>query len=147
MFFLNYYCRFFKTFVILPSYDLATASAVILIIKFIIFDISLLKYVNLSSSLISFLFSEYISYFRYFFIILICNCFWISSLWIFWNFRISVSDFITNQITCYYYFWIALFEGILNESSTDCLAWSRSFWLHLPLKLLVIFLPILLPIF
>ena len=45
------------------------------------------------------LFWKYIFFFRYFFIMLICNCFWIISLWIFWNSRNFISNLITNQIT------------------------------------------------
>ena len=45
------------------------------------------------------LFWRYIFFFRYFFIMLICNCFWIISLWIFWNPRNFISNLITNQIT------------------------------------------------
>ena len=62
-------------------------------------------------------FWRYISFFRYSFIILICNCFWIILLWIFWNFRNSavlqvshhVSSFIINQI---YYFLIFYYYTI-----------------------------------
>ena len=43
------------------------------------------------------------------------------------------------------FFWIALFEAVLSASVADCLAWSRSFWLYLPLKFFLIFLPIFLP--
>ena len=39
-------------------------------------------------------------------------------------------------------FWIALFEAVLSVSVTDNLAWSRSFWLYLLLKFILIFLPI-----
>ena len=38
-------------------------------------------------------------------------------------------------------FWLALFEAVLSVSVADCLAWSKSFWLHLPLKLSFIFYP------
>ena len=44
-------------------------------------------------------------------------------------------------------FLIALFETILIESLTNCLAWSGSFQLFFSLKFLVIFLPIYLPKF
>ena len=36
-------------------------------------------------------------------------------------------------------FWIALFEAVLTASVADCLVWSRSFWLHLLFKVLLIF--------
>ena len=42
-------------------------------------------------------------------------------------------------------FWITLFEAVLNASVADFLAWSRGFWLHLPIKFLLIFLPIFYP--
>ena len=44
-------------------------------------------------------------------------------------------------------FWIALFEAIWNGSVTDFLAWSRSSWLYLTLKILLAFLVMLLLIF
>ena len=53
----------------------------------------------------------------------------------------SVSNFITNQITrCLCCFWVTLFELVLSAPVADYLAWSRSFWLYLPLKFLPIFL-------
>ena len=36
-------------------------------------------------------------------------------------------------------FWIALFEPILSESVTNCLTFSKTFWLHLLRKLLLYF--------
>ena len=44
-------------------------------------------------------------------------------------------------------FWITFFEVFLSASIADYLAWLRNFRLNLPLKCLIIFLPILLPIF
>ena len=41
-------------------------------------------------------------------------------------------------------FLIYLFEAILNASVADCIAWSRCSWLYLPLKFLLIILPIFL---
>ena len=38
-------------------------------------------------------------------------------------------------------FLIALFKGDLSTSFGDCLAWWRIFWLYLPLKILLRFLP------
>ena len=39
-------------------------------------------------------------------------------------------------------YWITLFEVVLCASVGDFLVWSRSFRLYLPLKFLLIFLPI-----
>ena len=44
-------------------------------------------------------------------------------------------------------FWIALFEAVLSASVADYLTWSRSFWLYLLVKILLVFLLIFLPIF
>ena len=58
-------------------------------------------------------FWRYISFFRYFFIVLICNCLWVILFWIFWKFCDFIRNFISNQITsciCYflnYSFWIS----------------------------------------
>ena len=112
------------------------------------FDIPLLYYyINLRSLIILSFFWRYISFFRYFFIMLICNCFWIILLWIFWIFCNPISNFITNQISCFCcFFWIAIFEAVLNASLAYCLAWSRWFWLYLLLRFLPMFLPIFLPL-
>ena len=64
-------------------------------------------------------FWRYIPFFRYFLIMLICNCFWIILLWTFWNpcnftvvrLTYPVSNFMTNQIT-----------------SCSCCFLNRSFW-------------------
>ena len=86
------------------------------------FDIPLLYcYINLRSSIFLCLSAGDISFFRYFFIMLICNCLWIILLWIFWNFCNSISNFIPNQITscsccflnCFF------FEKILNASVAE----------------------------
>ena len=64
------------------------------------------------------------------------------------TFVIFFSNFITNQITSYfccflnYSFWTSL-----STSAADCLVWSRSFWLYLPSKFLLTFLPIFFPIY
>ena len=64
------------------------------------FDIPLLYYFNISSSITSCLsFWRYTSFFRYFSIIFICNCLKIILLWVFLNFRNSISNLINNQIT------------------------------------------------
>ena len=44
-------------------------------------------------------------------------------------------------------FSIAFFEMVLSASVADYLVWSKSFWMHLLLKLLLIFLPIIWPIY
>ena len=61
--------------------------------KFIIFLYSLLYYCIDIKVINNFLFYfwRYISFFKYFFIMLICNCFWIILLWIFWIFVILSS--------------------------------------------------------
>ena len=111
---------------------------------FFFFDISsFYYYINLRSSTVFCFSSGNIYFFRYFFIILICNCLWIIVLWIFLNFCDFISNFITNQITsCFCCFWITFSELFLNASAADCLVWSRSFWLYLLLEILLIFLPI-----
>ena len=43
-------------------------------------------------------------------------------------------------------FLIILFVEVLRASVADCLAWSRRYWLYLPLKFLLIFLLIFFPI-
>ena len=86
------------------------------------FHISLL-YVNLSSWIIFCLFWGDIFFFRYFFIILICNCFYV--FWIFFSFS---SNFITNQITsCFCCFLNSSFKAVLKASAADCLARSEFF--------------------
>ena len=42
-------------------------------------------------------------------------------------------------------FLIILFVEVLRASVADCLAWSRRYWLYLPLKFLLIFLLIFFP--
>ena len=42
-------------------------------------------------------------------------------------------------------FWINLFEAVLSAFIAGFLAWSRSFWLYLLLKFLLLFLPIFYP--
>ena len=39
-------------------------------------------------------------------------------------------------------FYAALFELVLNANVADYLIWSKSFWMYLPLKFLLILLPI-----
>ena len=91
---------------------------------------------------LAFLLEIYTYFFRYFFIILISNCLWRCS-----NFCNSISNFITNQITsCFCYFLNNFFEVVLYLLQT-WLVWSRSFRLYFSGKSLLMFLPIFLPIF
>ena len=115
--------------------------------KIIIFWYSIIK---LRSSIILCLSSGDI-YLSLGIIMLICSCLWIILLWSFCDFTVvqisyGVSNFITNQLRAAV-FWITLFELVLSASYVDCLAWSKRFWLYLPLTFLLIFLPIFLPIF
>ena len=58
-----------------------------------------------------------------------------------------VSNFITNQIVSCFCCCLNCFpEAIFSASVADCLAWSRSFWLYLLFKLLLIFFQWFLPI-
>ena len=90
------------------------------------------------NNLLSF-FSREIYFFWYFFIkscifYFTFNCFW-TILWSFRNFCDFISNFITNQSTsCFCSFFNCFFEAV-------CLAWSRSFWLYLPLTFLPTNLP------
>ena len=120
------------------------ADLVYYLTNILFFGIPLLYYyINLRS----WIWKRDISFFRYFFVMLICNCFWVVLLWSFWDFFISV--FTTNQITrcscCF--FWIILFEKVLSASVADCLAWPRCSWVYSPLKFSLNILPIFLPIF
>ena len=84
------YFEFFETFAILLLMKLPVASGV--------FHILLLYNLNL---------------FRYFFIILNCNFFWMTLFWIFWKFPNSISNFITNKITsCFCCFLNSLFGEV-----------------------------------
>ena len=93
-------------------------------------------------------FWRYISFLRYFFIMLICKYFWIILLWRFLNFRNSISNFITNQITKCISIWLNwLFETVLSASFADCLAWSRNFWLYYNLRFYLYFYKYFCPYF
>ena len=65
-------------------------------------------------------------FFRYFFIIFICNCFWIILLWVFETFVILSAILLPIKSL--------VPSAVLNASTVNCLAWSRSFWLFLSLK-------------
>ena len=59
-----------------------------------------------------------------------------------------ISSFITNDIINYFQFFsVGHLEAVFNMSAEDCLAWSRRFWLHLPLKFLFKFITVFLLIF
>ena len=58
----------------------------------------------------------------------------------------SVFDFFTNQIISYLYHFLNHSFWRRFNASVSWTWWKRS-WLHLPLKFLNLFLPILLPIF
>ena len=51
-------------------------------------------------------------------------------------------NFISNHQMFQLFFWITLFEAVLNGTGADFLRWSRTFLLHLLLKFLLIFLSI-----
>ena len=105
--------------------------------KFLFFDIFdiLYYYINHRSSIVFCLSSGDISFIRYFFIMFVCNCFWIILSWTFWDFRSSISNFVTSQIfSCFCLFLNECFWRSF-ESVADCLPWSRSFWLYLQLPI------------
>ena len=80
-------------------------------------------------------FWRYMSFFRYFFPMLIYNWFWIVLLWIFWIVCNFFNNFMTNQITsCFCCFRIPLFEAVLKAFAVDYLTWSKDFWLYLLLN-------------
>ena len=65
-----------------------------------------------------------------------------------WGFCNFISNFITYQITsCFCSFINYFFEAILSASVADCLAWSRRFWLYIPLTFWLMFLLIFLLVF
>ena len=76
-----------------------------------------------------------LSFFRYFFIVLICNCFWNILLRTFWDLHDFINDSITNQVISFFCCFLNCFLGaVLVASFADRLTWSRSFWLYLPLN-------------
>ena len=84
-----------------------------------------------------------ISFFRYFFFMLICNCFWIILLQVLKIFVILPSKNLatTSKVllpikspVASAIFWIAIFEANLSASVVDCSVCSRCFWLYLPVK-------------
>ena len=92
------------------------------------FDIPLLQYyrnITIINNSLSF-FWRYVSLFRYFFIILNCNCFWIILLWIFLRLRDSAtarlfySQFINNFLA---FFWkyISFFRYFFAMPICNCI--------------------------
>ena len=62
----------------------------------------------------------HISFFRHFFIILICNCLWINLLRIFWIFVILLAILLPiKSPVASAVFWTALFEKVLSAYVTD----------------------------
>ena len=102
-------------------------------------------YITTSSTILSFFFWRCVSFFRYFFSMLInfcfiCNCLWTILWWdseVFGNF---ISNFLANQITTSAVFGIFLFVAVLCATLVDYLAWWR-------LRLYLLFSPIFLLIF
>ena len=102
-------------------------------------------------------FWRYISFFRYLLIMFIYNCFWIisellivSELFLncgklFETFVILSAILLPIEPVASAVFWITFFEVVLSASVADYLAWLISFWLYLPIKFLLKFLPIFLP--
>ena len=64
----------------------------------------------------------YISFFRYFFIMFICNCFWVIFVVKFW--RLYTLLLVKSPAAV---FWITLLEVVLSASIVDFLEWSRGF--------------------
>ena len=119
------------------------------------FDIPLLcYYINLEWWIICCLFGRYASFVWHFSIksYIFCftfKCFWTILWWTSWYFVVTSAILLPAKSTvASAFFWIALFEAVLSASVTDCSTCSRSFWLYLLLKfLIVIFLPIFFPYF
>ena len=106
------------------------------------FDISLLYYYfNLESSIISFLFSGDMSLSDSFVTVSeLCCCEFFETFVILPSYDLATATAVLLPIkspVASAAFWIALFEAVLKASVADCLAWSRSFWLYLPLKFLL----------
>ena len=88
---------------------------------FLFFDVPLWYcYISHWSSVNSYFSFGDISFFRYFFIIIICNCLWIILLWILQNFPNSINNFIGNIITISF-FW---FLNYSSWSSFKCISSS-----------------------
>ena len=78
---------------------------------------------------------------KYFFFCFPFNCLCIIIWWTSWDVYSFITNLIANQITSFLFsvFWIDLFEIFSSASAADCLAWSRSYRLNLPLTFLLIF--------
>ena len=103
--------------------------------KFILFWYSVIilhYYINLRSSIILYRCSGEISFFKYFFFFI---CFWIILWWSFWDSKFYQQLYfqLNHQFLCCFFnrsFW----------SSVKCIcSRSRSFWLYLLLRFLLIF--------
>ena len=96
------------------------------------------------------LFWRYISFIRYFFIMFICFSIvsQLLSCKCFETKVILLLDLLPMKVpVASTVFWIALFEVVLSVSVAVCLAWSRSFWLYLPLSFDLYFYKYLYPYF
>ena len=110
----------------------------------LIFHYYTIKLIQIIDNFLNFLWT-FISLFRYFFIILNSNCIGTILLSSFWDLCNLISGFITSQLTsCFCCF---LNHTFWSRSVAECLAEWRCFWLYLPIKFLLILLPIFLPIF
>ena len=113
------------------------------------FDIPLLYcYINLRSLIIWFIFLRYIPFFWYFSIKSCIFCFTFNYFlnilwWKSWDYCNFVSNFIASQITiCFCCFMNSSFWSSFKFICVaDSLEWSKSFWMHLLFKLVLIFLP------
>ena len=113
------------------------------------FGISLLYYyINLRSSILFCLCfgGLHLTYFfvRLYIFWFISNCFRIILWWSCQDFCNFICKFVSSCFCC---FQIVLLEAVLSASVADCLTWSRSPWLYLLLKFLLMFLPIFLLMF
>ena len=109
----------------------------------LLFDIPLVYcYINIISSTIFWIYRSFFWYFCWFFF-----CLW-ESLWIVFRFRtcfLNVAllsycahNFIINLMTsCFCYLLNYIFWSSFKCRCSRLLGWSRSFWLHLPLKFLL----------
>ena len=142
-------CEFFQAFVILPCTTYLPRQRFCFQSNLLFFDIALLYYYfNLRWSIVFGLFSGDISFFRYFFIILIRNCLWIILLWVFWNFCDVISNSITNQITsCFCCFLSRSFWSSFKRIFCKLFSMIKTFLTVFTIQVLLIFSLISLPTF
>ena len=94
------------------------------------------------------LFWRYISFIRYFFIMLICKCFSITLLKIFWNQSNFTIRFVTNEISsCFYCFLNCSFLSSFKCICCSLFSVIQKFLAIFTTKFWLIFLQISLPIF